>query len=101
MFISVASLQELIIPDQLNLICRLQPAFVKLHIRIREGVPAGTFEGALMNNQTRFGKQLVKEMVVPLKNLQMVYICGTQDLYKDMHGHLTVEGITSDRIFFV
>lgn len=94
-------MQELVVPDELNIICQLKPSFVKLFLRVREGVRSGCFEGCLLEKQTRLDGELIRQRVLPLERLQMVYICGTQEMYRDLTGYLNEGGVNSERIFFV
>ena len=50
----------------------------------------------------KFSRQLVQQRIAPLAgNLRMVYICGPQQMYKDMTGYLKEIGVEAEKIFYV
>jgi NAD(P)H-flavin reductase len=100
-FISVNSFPELIMPDEMNII-NAAGSIAKIYVRVTGAMPPGAFQGYAIDPKMKFSRQLVQQNIAPLAgNLRMVYICGPQQMYKDMTGYLTEIGVGMDKIFYV
>ena len=99
-FITVNDLQSLIVPDQFSIICQAALPNIRIFLRIKGEVPSNAFNGCLLP-KVRFGIELIRSHVAPLPNLRMVYVCGTQEMYRAIIFSLESCGINKERIFLV
>lgn len=93
------NVQELIVPDQIQLICQAKNPRAKFLIRVKEGAPEWAFPNS--KQEERFGPELVGNYIGPLNDLQMAYVCGPASLYNTMVTEMREIGISNERIFFV
>jgi len=98
-FISVDSVQDLVVPDQLQLICKAKSPKAQVQVRVKERVPSWAFQGCQLHE--RIGQKVVEEFIQKISRLQMVYICGPQAMYRDLVQALREGGVSEELIFFV
>jgi NAD(P)H-flavin reductase len=98
-FITVKNLQELIVPDQIQLICEAKNPRVRFIIRIKEGSPEWAFPNS--KQEDRFDSELIDNYIGPLNDLQMAYVCGPNSLCKAMVTEMKEIGISNEKIFLV
>lgn len=87
------------IPDQINLICKANPAHAQFRLQLRERIPTWAFPNGTMRQ--KFSGATINEYVMKLNKLQMVYVCGPSDVVGDVVKSLKEAGVTDDKIFIV
>jgi NAD(P)H-flavin reductase len=98
-FISVAQLGELVIADQLQLLCQANSPQVQIRLRVTAGLPDWAFVGCRL--EKRFGKETAAEYLRGIENLQMLYVCGPNQMYGVVLEAAQEASIGRDRVFFV
>lgn len=86
-------------PDQLQLICKAKSPRAQVQLRVKEQAPNWAFQGCQLHE--RIGQKAVQDYVQKISQLQMVYICGPQAMYRDMVQTLRECGVSEEVIFFV
>lgn len=92
------NLCDLTVPDQLQLMCEARNPRVQISVRVREPIPDGAFAGCRLGE--RIGRSTAQKYIRP-EETQMVYICGPQQMYKEVTEGLTAVGIPDHKVFFV